>query len=81
VLTALELPETPEGESSAQSGNCINPHPGEFKYWWGTPTDKCNSPMYRQFQDGCTHYQIYNRCANAWDARIFWTTCQAGPHR
>jgi hypothetical protein len=81
VLTALELPETPEAESGAQAGNCINPHPGEFKYWWGTPTDKCNSPMYRQFQDGCIHYQIYNRCANAWDARIYWTTCQAGPHR
>lgn len=80
VLTALELPETPDAEGSAQSGNCINPHRGEFKYWWGTPTDKCNSPMYRQFQDGCTHYQIYNRCANAWDARIFWTTCHAGPH-
>ena len=42
---------------------------------------RANSPMYRQFQDGCTHYQIYNRCANAWDARIYWTTCQAGPHR
>ena len=80
VLSAASLPTTPMAEGGA-SGNCVNPHPGEFKYWWGTPTDKCNSPMYRQFQDGCMHYQIYNRCANAWDARIFWTTCQAGPHR
>jgi len=80
VLSAASLPATPETEGGG-SGNCVNPHPGEFKYWWGTPTDKCNSPMYRQFQDGCVHYQIYNRCANAWDARIFWTTCQAGPHR
>jgi len=80
VLSAASLPTTSMAEGGA-SGNCVNPHPGEFKYWWGTPTDKCNSPMYRQFQDGCVHYQIYNRCANAWDARIFWTTCQAGPHR
>jgi hypothetical protein len=80
VLSAASSPATPEGEGGG-SGDCVNPHPGEFRYWWGTPTDKCNSPMYRQFQDGCVHYQIYNRCANAWDARIFWTTCQAGPHR
>jgi hypothetical protein len=80
VLSAASLPATPEA-AGGMSGNCVNPHPGEFRYWWGTPTDKCNSPMYRQFQDGCIHYQIYNRCANAWDARIFWTTCQAGPHR
>jgi hypothetical protein len=78
VVEASTLSEAPA--EGAQSSNCINPHKGEFKYWWGAPTDKCNSPMYRQFQDGCTHYQIYNRCANAWDARIFWTSCHAGPH-
>jgi hypothetical protein len=80
VLAASALPATAEAESGAPSGNCVNPHKGEFKYWWGTPKDRCNSPMYRQFQDGCTHYQIYNRCANAWDARIFWTACHAAPH-
>jgi len=80
VLSAASMPATADAEGGG-SDNCVNPHPGQFKYWWGTPTDKCNSPMYRQFQDGCVHYQIYNRCANAWDARIFWTTCQAGPHR
>jgi len=79
VLAAAPLPATLEA-GDGRSGNCINPHRGEFKYWWGTPTDTCNSPMYRQFQDGCTHYQVYNRCANAWDARIFWTTCHARPH-
>jgi hypothetical protein len=59
---------------------CINPHPGTFKYWWGPPIDQCNSPMYRQFSDGCTHYQVYNRCANSWDVRIFWTYCHPPPH-
>jgi hypothetical protein len=63
-----------------QANFCVNPHPGTFRYWWGQPFDACNSPMYRQFSDGCTHYQIYNRCANSWDGRIFWTFCHPPPH-
>ena len=63
-----------------QANFCVNPHPGTFRFWWGQPFDACNSPMYRQFSDGCTHYQIYNRCANSWDGRIFWTFCHPPPH-
>ena len=63
-----------------QAGFCVNPHPGQFRYWWGPPLDQCNSPMYRQFADGCTHYQVYNRCANAWNGRINWTVCNRPPH-
>jgi hypothetical protein len=63
-----------------QTNFCVNPHQGTFRYWWGQPIDQCNSPMYRQFGDGCTHYQIYNRCANSWDGRIFWVTCNPPPH-
>ncbi|HWW14727.1 MAG TPA: hypothetical protein VN310_08715 [Candidatus Dormibacteraeota bacterium] len=63
-----------------QANFCVNPHPGTFTYWWGQPIDACNSPMYRKFTDGCTHYQIYNRCANSWDGRIFWTFCHPPPH-
>ena len=44
-----------------QANYCVNPHPGTFRYWWGPPVDACNSPMYRQFGDGCIHYQLYNR--------------------
>ena len=54
---------------------CANPHPGPFSWWWGPPQDQCWSPMYRQWKDGCTHYQMFNRCANAWDGRIIWTAC------
>jgi len=63
-----------------QANFCVNPHPGTFKFWWGQPFDACNSPMYRQFADGCIHYQVYNRCANSWDGRIFWTFCHPPPH-
>jgi len=59
---------------------CVNPHPSPFRYWWGPPFDQCNSPMYRQFPDGCTHYQVYNRCANVWDPQIYWTYCHPPPH-
>jgi hypothetical protein len=83
--TALASTESSDQRLAApeQGGGpeyCVNPHPGNFRYWWGPPIDQCNSPMYRQFDDGCTHYQVYNRCANAWDVRIFWTYCHPPPH-
>lgn len=66
----------PRAERVRAQGACLNPHPGQFRYWWGTPIDQCSSPMYRQFLvDGCTHFQLYNRCANAWDPAIHWTYC------
>jgi hypothetical protein len=59
----------------AAVGQCLNPHPGTFEWWWGPPVDACWSPMYRRFPDGCVHLQMYNRCANAWDQRIQWQVC------
>jgi hypothetical protein len=54
--------------------HCLNPHPGPFRWWWGPPNG-CFVPMYRQFADGCLHYQIFNSCANYWDGNINWTAC------
>jgi hypothetical protein len=72
----LQFPDGAMGANlqTVQAG-CTNPHRGPFSWWWGTPSDQCWSPMYRQWKDGCTHYQMFNRCANAWDGRIFWTNC------
>jgi len=75
---AQSLGDRPERQQV--QATCQNPHPGGFRYWWGPPIDQCQSPMYRQFGDGCTHYQIFNRCANVWDPRIFWTFCKQPPH-
>jgi hypothetical protein len=72
--------DRPMKPAPVQSNYCVNPHQGQFKYWWGNPLDQCNSPMYRQFADGCTHYQLYNRCASSWDSRIFWLSCHPPPH-
>jgi|SRR5690349_13042357 hypothetical protein len=74
LLAASATETTPPLVMVGQRG-CMNPHPGTFRYWWGQPMDRCNSPMYREFADGCVHYQIYNRCANAWNSQINWTAC------
>jgi hypothetical protein len=63
-----------------QSGCVQGTHPGQFNWWWGAPEDQCWTPMYRQWKDGCKHYQRYNKCSNAWDDRIVWVSCSAGPH-
>lgn len=55
-------------------GRCWNPHPGAFSWWWGPPTG-CWVPMFRQFADGCLHHQMFNSCANYWDASIYWDRC------
>jgi hypothetical protein len=65
---------------SAPTGCVAGTHPGEFTWWWGTPENQCWTPMFRQWKDGCKHYQRYNKCANAWDDAINWVSCSAGPH-
>jgi len=62
----------------AQVG-CLSPHPWNFRSWWG-PANGCWAPMYRQWNDGCTHYQMYNACTGQWDARIVWTYCNPQHH-
>jgi hypothetical protein len=80
-LASTQFP-LPDAQLTPQSlqGPCADPHPGAFTWWWGPPVDQCWSPLYRRFGDACTHYQLFNRCANAWDGRIFWVSCTPGPY-
>jgi hypothetical protein len=55
-------------------GRCLNPHPGPFRAWNGQQNG-CLVQVWRQFADGCTHYEWFNACANQWDPNIFWTYC------
>lgn len=55
-------------------GRCWNPHPGQFRTWPGQQNG-CAVQVWRQFQDGCTHFQWYNKCNNIWDPQIYWTYC------
>lgn len=59
---------------------CRNPHPWPFQSWWG-PANGCFAPLYRKWNDGCTHYQIYNSCIGQWDPRIYWTYCNPNHHQ
>src|SRR5271166_1050111 len=55
-------------------GRCWNPHPGPFRSWNGAQNG-CLIQVWRQFQDGCTHFQWFNTCYNVWDPQIYWTYC------
>lgn len=63
----------------AQAG-CLNPHPWPFQSWWGS-ANGCFAPLYRKWNDGCTHYQMYNSCSGQWDPKIFWTYCNPNHHQ
>ncbi len=60
---------------------CQNPHPGEFSSWEGE-RDGCWVKVWRQWRDGCTHYQWFNICYSYWDSdergqpRVYWTCCK-----
>lgn len=54
-------------------------HPWTFRTWWG-PANGCWAPLYRQWKDGCTHYQMFNACNGQWDPRIVWTFCNPKHH-
>ncbi len=62
-------------------GGCWNsgPHPWPFTTWWG-PANGCWAPFYRRWNDGCTHYQMFNTCSGQWDPRIYWTFCNPQHH-
>lgn len=79
LLQGLNPRLTPTG-GAPPAGGCINPHPGQFQTWNGA-VNGCWTQVWRHFEDGCTHYQWYNRCYNVWDtnpdgsAKVFWTYC------
>lgn len=87
LVPAAEAASLASGEGSAgefapaSQGACVGgTHPGQFTWWWGAPEDQCWAPMYRQWKDGCKHYQRFNKCSKAWDDAIHWVNCSAGPH-
>jgi len=55
-------------------GRCLNPHPGQFRFWYGQQ-DGCIVQVWRQWPDGCTHFQWFNNCSKSWDPQIYWTYC------
>jgi hypothetical protein len=77
----IELTNETTGDSPLKpvQAGCLNPHPWAFRTWWGS-ANGCIAPFYRQWADGCTHYQIYNACNGMWDPNIYWTFCSGEHH-
>ena len=71
--------ERPVAAPSATT--CLNPHPGDYSTSYG-PHNGCWVQVWRQFKDGCQHYQWFNTCANVWDVnrdgspRVYWSQCR-----
>lgn len=62
-------------------GRCIGGmHAGPFTTHYGT-RDRCWVQVFRTFEDGCRHYQMFNSCGGFWDTnpdgspKISWTHC------
>lgn len=71
---------------ASQQGNpcqrgCLNPHPGEFQWWYGEARKDGWVEVWRRWKEGCTHVQMFNPRAGAWDSnpdgtpRVRWTCC------
>jgi hypothetical protein len=58
----------------ALAGNCLNPHPGQFRFW-SNNQNGCWQQVWRQWPDGCEHYQFYNTCYGYFDPQVHWTLC------
>lgn len=64
----------------AAQGRCLNPHPGRFQMAYGA-REGCWVQVWRTFEDGCVHVQLFNTCTNVWASnadgspQVQWTRC------
>jgi len=66
-------------QSACQRG-CMNPHPGQFQWWYGQKNGEWVE-VWRKWPEGCQHVQMFNPTRGIWDtnpdgtARVRWTCC------
>ena len=65
----------------AAEGRCTGGmHAGRFTTQYGA-RDGCWIEVWRTYEDGCRHYQMFNSCGGFWDTnpdgspKISWTHC------
>jgi hypothetical protein len=81
ITSGLSFRADPVLAAFQANGKCLNPHPGRFTTRTGR-TQGCWLQIWRQWPDGCTHYQWFNSCSSSWDiqsngtARLYWTACK-----
>jgi len=74
------LPVVEAAQRSCQGG-CINPHPGDFKWWYGAQTVDGWVEVWREWPEGCRHVQMFHPRTGSWDsnrdgsARVRWVCC------
>jgi hypothetical protein len=79
TLPSFSLLPVAYAQSACQRG-CLNPHPGNFKWWYGRRNGAWVE-VWRQWPEGCTHVQMFQPQAGLWDsnpdgsARVRWTCC------
>lgn len=66
----------------AEEQRCLNQHPGRFTWGYGNRRTRCWVEVWRSYEDGCMHIQLFNACDNTFDTnpdgtpRVIWTRCQ-----
>ena len=69
-----------EAQPACQRG-CLNPHPGDFKWWYGTQTPTGWVEVWREWPEGCRHVQMFHPRTGTWEsnpdgsARVRWVCC------
>lgn len=67
--------------SAAAQGRCLSPHPGRFSTFYGQRQNECVVEVFRHFEDGCQHAQLFDACRGSWQTnadgspRVRWTRC------
>ncbi len=67
-------------------GRCLDPHPPDhpppaFRTWYGERRE-CWIQVWRQWRDGCQHFQWFDSCHNVWASNadgspaVNWTSCR-----
>ena len=70
----------PTAHASAGCIACLNPHPGAFQWWEGDRNGDWVQ-IWRQWPEGCKHYQWFDKAHGVWDTnpdgtpRICWQVC------
>ncbi len=75
VLPVVEA----SGNPGCQRG-CLNPHPGEFRWWYGQQRNGWVE-VWRQWPEGCQHVQLFHPRSGSWEsnpdgsAKVRWVCC------
>lgn len=69
-----------EASQPACNRGCLNPHPGAFRWWYGEQKGEWVQ-VWRQWPEGCLHYQLFHPKSGTWDSnpdgtpRVHWRCC------